>query len=990
MANKLQTKILLVLSLTGLATTIGFGAFLINSKTIEASYGVNENLKPVAYIEGSNVQYSSIEKALEVANTLAQSGTVQNVYVIPGTNPTISRQCIVGSNVNLILPYEGTTYYNEATPDYNGGDSAAEKYEFFKDYYNTSPQGSGYATNYADNNPERFRKNSVTIQKCEQDGVTVPTIIVKTGGTINIGGFRGYLPQGSTNGNYCELVMEQDALIECDGTINCYGYIKEASENNNSLINVSSNGKVSQPLLAYDWGSAGYALAANAEKIFPFNLFDLPQISPKIRFYNGSQLNAMVWIYGDTAGDKKSDALIIGGDQDTALIKSSPNAVSTSYIDWKNTDKSSGTQITKTTNNHLMDIDINGKYFLEKLVVNVGMEVDSSDFILPFSNMFDISLEYGSTFNINNPIKFLPGSKISVKRGATANINSTMVAYDSNKSPENKTIYKYSKSDPATFVNEGGINITENGYFGGKIQAGSNGDTSTYVSTSQNVSNVVSDEITGYESILGLLPKAVTTQFSYYPIGDIKLALDVEEYENDAIFESNKTYTYGKNDNQYYWVADGYVVNFTIEDTTTSNNQTILTPNYNVEITRVKDGTVETISNPNYVRVYDGDIIKIVPLDDNIDEILIDGVVANDKLNTPIEINNSSLDVTIKPKVIEASEIANVVIEWSSNGTSWSSNDYDDDAATLYLRANITTVNGDSYYSPLTTFEWNVDGTVLSDTASSISYSFSDDNKTYNVSLTVTDGLNQTEHTDSLVVETTCITGDTLVLMTDYTYKEVRYLNIGDKVICYDHEKGQLIENTIMANIHLNEKEKRCRKVIVLEFDNGANINIVMEHGLFDLTLNKYVMINNDTYLDYVDHDFAYFDINTKQFISVKLIKASIELKEIDVYSPVSIYHLNHIANNFLAFPGDLPGFYNQFTFKNLKYDEELMKQDIQKYGLLSYEDLCKEVMLPYEVYQVFPLLYYRIAVEKGLTTFDELRRIVKAYLPEFLSKFNK
>ena len=965
---RLQTKILLVLSLTGLATTIGFGAFLINSKTIEASYGVNENLKPVAYIEGSNVQYSSIEKALEVANDLARSGTIQNVYVIPGTNPTISRQCKVGNNVNLILPYEGTTYYNESTgssSEYNGA-------------------------NYADNNPERFRKNSVTIQKCEQDGVTVPTIIVETGGTINIGGFRGYLPQGSTNGNYCELVMEQDALIECDGTINCYGYIKEASENNNSLINVSSNGKVSQPLLAYDWGSAGYALAANTEHIFPFNLFDLPQISPKIRFYNGSQLNAMVWIYGNTAGDKKSDALIIGGNQDTALIKSSPNAVSTSYIDWKNTDKSSGTQITKTTNNHLMDIDINGKYFLDKLVVNVGMEVDSSDFILPFSNIFDISLEYGSEFNINNPIKFLPGSKIFVKRGATANINSTMVVYDSNKSPENKTIYKYSKSDPATFVNEGGINITENGYFGGKIQAGSKGDTSTYVSTSQNVSNVVSNEITGYESIIGgLFSRAVTTQFSYYPIGDIKLALDVEKYENDAIFESNKTYTYWKNDNQYYWVADGYVVNFIIEDTTTSNNQTILTPNYNVEITRVKDGTVETISNPDYVRVYDGDFIKIVPLDDNIDEILIDGVEANDELNTPIEINNSSLDVTIKPKVIEASEIANVVIEWSSDGTSWNSNPYDGDAATLYLRANITTVNEDSYYSPLTTFQWKVDDKVLSDTASSISYAFSNNNE-YNVSLTVADGLNQTPHTDELRVTTSCITGDTLVLMADYTYKEVRFLNIGDKLICYDHEKGQLIENVIMANIHLDDNEKELKNVIVLEFENKTNINIVMEHGLFDLTLNKYVMINNDTYLDYVDHDFAYLDINTKQFISVKLIKASIELKEIDVYSPVTIYHLNHIANNFLAFPGDLPGFYNQFTFKNLKYDEELMKQDIQKYGLLSYEDLCKEVMLPYEVYQVFPLLYYRIAVKKGLTTFDELRRIVKAYLPEFLSKFNK
>ena len=966
---RLQTKILLVLSLTGLATTIGFGAFLINSKMIEASYGVNENLKPVAYIEGSNVQYSSIEKALEVANTLAQSGTVQNVYVIPGTNPTISRQCIVGSNVNLILPYEGTTYYNEITgssSEYNGA-------------------------NFADNNPNTFRKNSVKVSHLtNENGSTIPTIIVNSGGTISIGGYRGYNIQGGTSGRYCELVLEDNALIQCDGKIDCHGYIKETRDNNGSMIEIRNNGVISEPLVIYDWGSASDIYSNYLADVFPFNLFDLPQVSPVIRLYSGCILEGKAWIYGTQAGDNIFNVNIVGDSSVDALIKSNSQNQYT-FVELKTTDSNSNTTISKTTNNHKMKIDVYGHYYLDGLVVDmtvlgfIPVHIDSREFELPLSNIFDINLKEGATFDINSRIKFLPGSKVKIDKLATANLDASVSVYKSNKNSDNLQIYKYTNSTPSTFINEGMLNI--NSTFGGKIEAGSNGDTSSFIKTSSNLAGTSTEDI---YAIGGTLSKSDTITFSYNPTADIKIASDIEGYKNDVFLESNQTYTYGKEDNQYYWVADGYVVNFTIEDTTTSNNQTILTPNYNVEITRVKDGTVETISNPNYVRVYDGDIIKIVPLDDNIDEILIDGVVANDKLNTPIEINNSSLDVTIKPKVIEASEIANVVIEWSSNGTSWSSNDYYDDAATLYLRANITTVNGDSYYSPLTTFEWNVDGTVLSDTSSSISYPFSDDNKTYNVSLTVTDGLNQTEHTDSLVVETTCITGDTLVLMTDYTYKEVRYLNIGDKVICYDHEKGQLIENTIMANIHLNEKEKRCRKVIVLEFDNGANINIVMEHGLFDLTLNKYVMINNDTYLDYVDHDFAYLDINTKQFISVKLIKASIELKEIDVYSPVTIYHLNHIANNFLAFPGDLPGFYNQFTFKNLKYDEELMKQDIQKYGLLSYEDLCKEVMLPYEVYQVFPLLYYRIAVEKELTTFDELRRIVKAYLSEFLSKFNK
>ena len=233
-----------------------------------------------------------------------------------------------------------------------------------------------------------------------------------------------------------------------------------------------------------------------------------------------------------------------------------------------------------------------------------------------------------------------------------------------------------------------------------------------------------------------------------------------------------------------------------------------------------------------------------------------------------------------------------------------------------------------------------------------------------------------------------CLTGDTLILMADYTYKQLRDLKIGDEVICFNHETGELIKNTIMANTHLGSSAKEWN-VIELKFDNGETLEVVMEHGIFDLTLNEYIMINENTYQDYIGHEFAYLNTSTNELEPVRLISSKIVVKVTDVYSPDTFYHLNHIANNFLAFPGDLPGFYNQFTFdENLKYDNELMQQDIEKYGLLSYEELCLEVELPYEVYEAFPLKYYKIAIAKGLTTYDELRRIVDLYLEEFLENY--
>ena len=97
-------------------------------------------------------------------------------------------------------------------------------------------------------------------------------------------------------------------------------------------------------------------------------------------------------------------------------------------------------------------------------------------------------------------------------------------------------------------------------------------------------------------------------------------------------------------------------------------------------------------------------------------------------------------------------------------------------------------------------------------------------------------------------------------------------------------------------------------------------------------------------------------------------------------YSPVTAYHMNYIVDGMLSMPGGIEGIFNIFEYgEGLKYDEELMNADIDKYGLMSYEELSDYV--PYEMYCAFPAKYFNVAIGKGMITYDEILAYIDKYL---------
>ena len=79
--------------------------------------------------------------------------------------------------------------------------------------------------------------------------------------------------------------------------------------------------------------------------------------------------------------------------------------------------------------------------------------------------------------------------------------------------------------------------------------------------------------------------------------------------------------------------------------------------------------------------------------------------------------------------------------------------------------------------------------------------------------------------------------------------------------------------------------------------------------------------------------------------------------------------------------PGGVEGIFNIFEYgDNLQYDQELMKQDIEKYGLFTYEDF--KDLVSEEIYNSFPAMYFAVAIGKGILTWNDLYYYIERYAP--------
>ena len=120
----------------------------------------------------------------------------------------------------------------------------------------------------------------------------------------------------------------------------------------------------------------------------------------------------------------------------------------------------------------------------------------------------------------------------------------------------------------------------------------------------------------------------------------------------------------------------------------------------------------------------------------------------------------------------------------------------------------------------------------------------------------------------------------------------------------------------------------------------------------------------------------------TEKGEEVVLVDVTIKQEYVAVYSPVTYKALCYYANGMLSVPGGIEGLLNPFAVnvETMTWDEELMSQDIETYGLLEYETISD--IMPEGLYHSFNGEYLNILIGKGYITWETIFALMERYLP--------
>ena len=80
--------------------------------------------------------------------------------------------------------------------------------------------------------------------------------------------------------------------------------------------------------------------------------------------------------------------------------------------------------------------------------------------------------------------------------------------------------------------------------------------------------------------------------------------------------------------------------------------------------------------------------------------------------------------------------------------------------------------------------------------------------------------------------------------------------------------------------------------------------------------------------------------------------------------------------------PGGINGLFNIFEVESetMRYDVAAMENDIEQYGLFTYEEFAQMLPVPQEVFDAFNAQYFKVAIGKGLVTEERLTQLIERY----------
>jgi len=271
--------------------------------------------------------------------------------------------------------------------------------------------------------------------------------------------------------------------------------------------------------------------------------------------------------------------------------------------------------------------------------------------------------------------------------------------------------------------------------------------------------------------------------------------------------------------------------------------------------------------------------------------------------------------------------------------------------------------------------------------ATSIAISYMDDDG-INRKVFYAYDLKQAERTmtaNGSTVDTTkteeCIAAGTLITLADGSQKAVEELTGDEMLLVWNLKTGTLDSAPIMF---IDSDPTHTYDIINLHFSDETVIKVIYEHGFWDFDLNSYVYLDENAE-QYIGHWFNKQNRDENgnfAWEKVQLTQVTFTQEYTTAYSPVTYGHLCYFVNGMLSMPGGIEGLFNIFEVdkQTMTYDLQAMAADIEEYGLFTYEEFYEIYPISEEVFEAFNGEYLKVAIGKGLITYERIAELIERY----------
>lgn len=229
--------------------------------------------------------------------------------------------------------------------------------------------------------------------------------------------------------------------------------------------------------------------------------------------------------------------------------------------------------------------------------------------------------------------------------------------------------------------------------------------------------------------------------------------------------------------------------------------------------------------------------------------------------------------------------------------------------------------------------------------------------------------------------KTQCVAEGTLITLADGSQKAVEELTGDEMLLVWNMFTGKY---DVAPILFIDKDPTAVYEVINLHFSDGTSVKVISEHAFWDFDLNKYVYLRSDA-SKYIGHMFnkQSTDKNGNMtYTKVQLVDVVITHETTTAYSPVTYGHLCYYVNGMLSMPGGITGLINIFDVdgETLTYDKEAFDNDIETYGLFTYEEFAELLPVPEYVFEAVNGQYLKVAIGKGLIDIETLARLFETY----------